>query len=78
MSGDLLKQGVINHFNRIHCVKFDPDEHIIYSGGADRIVTIHDVRIKDPVKTILGPYVIGDAIDVRDNELLTGSYRSKD
>jgi WD40 repeat protein len=68
----------IHHLNRIHCVKFGTDDHIVYSGGVDGILTIHDIRQKDPVKNILGPYIIGDAIDVFGNVLLTGSYRAKD
>lgn len=42
------------------------------------MLTIHDTRKRDPVANILGPYIIGDSIDIWNNNLLTGSYRSKD
>ena len=69
----------VHHFNRIHCVKFNPeDERIIYSGGADRNLTIHDTRCREPLRNLIGPYVLGDAIDVRGTHLLAGSYRSEE
>jgi WD40 repeat protein len=39
-----LDNSVIHHSNRIHCVKFDKDEHVLYSGGIDNVVTVHDTR----------------------------------
>lgn len=70
---------VVHHFNRIYCVKFNPeDDRIVYSGGADKVVTVHDTRIKDPLRLIIGPYIIGDCIDINNNSLLTGSYRSEE
>ena len=69
----------VHHFNRIHCVKFHPeDENILYSGGADKHIWIHDLRLKDPINSIIGPYIIGDSMDILNNKLLTGSYRSKE
>lgn len=70
---------IVHHHNRIHCVKFNPeDDNIIYSGGADKQITVHDMRWKDPLQNIIGPYVIGDSIDINNNSLLVGSYRSKE
>ena len=66
---------ILNHYNRIFWVKFNPeDEHMIYSGGADWMITIHDIRWKFPIRNIIGPKVLGDSIDVRNHHLLTGSY----
>jgi hypothetical protein len=49
-------------------VKFHPeDDRIIYSGGADKVLTVHDTRKKDPVKLIVGPYIIGDSIDINNS-----------
>jgi WD40 repeat protein len=73
-----LDNSVIHHSNRIHCVKFDKDEHVLYSGGIDKVVTVHDTRWKEPLYSIIGPYVIGETIDVNENYLLVGSYRSED
>lgn len=51
----------VHHFNRIHCVKFNPeDDKILYSGGADKQLMIHDIRMKEPLKIIDGPHVVGD------------------
>lgn len=60
-------------------MKYNPeDDNVIYSCGADKKVSVHDTRVKDPVASILGPYVIGEAIDIQNTKLLTGSYRSED
>lgn len=68
---------IVNHFNRVFCAKFGPeDDRMIYSGGADRMICVHDIRCKYSVRNIVGPYVLGDCIDVHDNMLLAGSYRS--
>jgi WD40 repeat protein len=74
----LVNNELVHHFNRIHCVKFGEDEHTVISGGTDMIVTVHDTRDCKSVAKINGPYILGEAIDVNGNELLTGSYRSKD
>ena len=72
-------EGIPSHFNRIWAIKFDPlDDKIIYSGGWDKIVTVTDTRVKLPVKSISGPYICGDALDIHDRLLLTGSHRSKE
>jgi len=68
---------ILHHYNRIHCVKFGEDDNTAYSGGTDCVVSIHDTRQQKPVHNIEGPYIIGDTLDFKDNELLTGSYRSK-
>jgi WD40 repeat protein len=69
----------VHHFNQINCVKFNPeDDKILYSGGADRQLMVHDIRIKDTLKIIDGPNIFGDCIDIQNNQLLVGSYTTKD
>ena len=50
---------------------------MIVSGGWDCTVQIWDMRTRESVRTILGPNVSGDAIDVRRDEVLVGSWRSE-
>ena len=57
-------------------VKFKPDDpNILVSGGWDNTVQIWDVRQEKSVQNFYGPHICGDAIDVRDNTILTGSWR---
>jgi len=68
-------QGENGHSNRVFCVKFDPnDPNIIVSGGWDKSIIVWDIRQHCPVRSIYGPYICGDSIDVSNEVLLTGSY----
>ena len=66
------------HSNRVFALKFDPrDDNMIVSGGWDSTVQIHDIRVGGAVRSIYGPHICGDAIDVAgDGVLLTGSWRA--
>lgn len=67
------------HSNRIFSVKFLPsDENLIISGGWDNTVQIWDIRVGYAVRSIYGPHICGDALDVVGSRLLTGSWRAKD
>lgn len=37
-----------------------------------------DIRTNKPVKSTFGPCISGESIDVKNNLILTGSYRDKD
>lgn len=37
-----------------------------------------DVRTNKPVKSVFGPCVSGESIDIENNLILAGSYRDKD
>ena len=68
---------LVSHFNRVFSVKFDPsDDHLIYSGGWDKVVNVNDTRVKTPVAQIEGPYLSADTIDVINTNLLVGNYRT--
>lgn len=50
------------------------DENLLISGGWDKTIKIWDVRSGEIVRNICGPFVCGDAIDVNDSYILSGSY----
>jgi COMPASS component SWD3 len=64
------------HSNRVFSVKFTHDENIILSGGWDNTVHIWDIRSGASVRCLYGPHICGDALDLKNNEILTGSWRS--
>ena len=70
-------EGAPGHSNRIFCVKFDVnDPNMIMSGGWDSSVLVWDIRApQHPIKIIPGPYICGDAIDLSNGVIMSGSYR---
>lgn len=67
------------HSNRVFSAKFKPgDENVIISGGWDNTVQIWDIRAGAAVRSIFGPHICGDALDVDGNEIVTGSWRQKE
>lgn len=69
----------VGHSNRIFSVNFHKTDHnLLCSGGWDSIVVFYDIREKGIVGNVLGPHICGDALDMKDNYLLTGSWKVKD
>eukprot|EP00741_Cyanophora_paradoxa_P014635 tig00020816_g14115.t1 len=68
------------HANRIYSVKFLPEaDNVVLSAGWDNTVQIWDLRSGNSIRSIYGPYVSGDAMDVsKEHYVVTGSYRPKD
>lgn len=70
------------HSNRIFSTKFLPgDENIVLSAGWDNTIQVWDIRTSQAVRSIYGPHVCGDSMDVAgngSNEIVTGSWRAKD
>ena len=67
------------HSNRIYAIKCHPtDENIIFSGGWDNTIQMWDVRQHFPARSLYGAHISGDAIDVYNDLLLAGSWRTKD
>ncbi|KAG4106911.1 WD40 repeat-like protein [Neocallimastix lanati (nom. inval.)] len=65
------------HSNKIFSVKFHPkDSNILISGGWDNTIQIWDCRVKYSVRSIYGPHICGDALDINNegNSILSGSY----
>ena len=68
--------GEPGHSNRVFCVKFDQDDpNLIVSGSWDNNIKVWDIRQPSPIRSIYGPYICGDAVDLYDGFLLTGSYK---
>ncbi|XP_060071699.1 uncharacterized protein LOC132551564 [Ylistrum balloti] len=66
---------------RVFALKFHPEtEPIFVTGGWESHLKIWDSRIGDQpvVRTIHGPHICGDSLDIRGYEILTGSWRKKD
>ena len=64
------------HSNRIFSVKYVPgDENVMVSGEWDNTIQIWDARVGYAVRSVFGPHICGDSVDVRDGEILTGSWR---
>jgi COMPASS component SWD3 len=64
------------HSNRVFSVKILPhDENMIVSGGWDNTVQIWDIRQGAAVRSIYGPHICGDSLDVVGNRIVTGSWR---
>mmetsp|Transcript_8408 Transcript_8408/g.16741 ORF Transcript_8408/g.16741 Transcript_8408/m.16741 type:complete len:369 (+) Transcript_8408:457-1563(+) len=66
------------HSNRVFSLKFNPtDPNTLISGGWDNTVQIWDLRLEHAVRSIYGPHICGDAVDIYDNTIVTGSWRTK-
>jgi len=64
------------HSNRVFSLKYSStDENIILSGGWDNTIQIWDVRQDVPARSVFGPHITGDAVDLHGNEILSGSWR---
>jgi len=67
------------HTNRIFTLKYHPeDPNIILSAGWDDTVFFWDVREGRTFGYIHGPSISGDALDIKGNNILTGSWRNKE
>lgn len=64
------------HSNRIFAVKvLNHDDNLIISGGWDNTVQIWDTRVGYAIRSIFGPHICGDSLDVVGNRVVTGSWR---
>lgn len=76
MNGADRDGGSHGHANRVFSVKFFPDdENILMSAGWDNTVQFFDTRTDNTVRSIFGPHICGDAVDVNHNVIVTGSWR---
>ncbi len=81
LSTKLRRKGqVVNpgHSNRIFSLRFDESGKSLISASWDMTVKMWDLASGTVARTIFGPEVAGDAIDICGDQLLTASHRSKD
>lgn len=72
-----LLDKVEGHKNRVFAIKHNPlNPYVIYSGGWDCSILVHDLRDKKRVGDIFGPYICGESIAIKDDLLIAGSYSS--
>eukprot|EP01138_Halocafeteria_seosinensis_P014092 gb/GECG01014390.1/.p1 GENE.gb/GECG01014390.1/~~gb/GECG01014390.1/.p1 ORF type:complete len:367 (+),score=38.38 gb/GECG01014390.1/:1-1101(+) len=72
--------GDAGHGNRVFSLRFVPsDENLLVTGGWDNTIQVWDSRTGSSVRSIFGPHICGDSLDVtKDGKLLTGSWRPND
>jgi len=53
---------------------------MVVSGGWDNTIQIYDLRYRGPVRTMYGPHICGDCIEIRSDghTMVAGSYRAED
>jgi len=62
----------------IHTIMYhSEDSNIILSAVGNDRVLIWDIRSGTSERAIVGPHIRGDALDMYDGQILTGSYRDK-
>ena len=68
--------GEPGHSLRVFCAKFSKEnDNVIISGGWDKNIKMWDTRTGAIERNICGPFICGDAIDIHDGYILTGSYQ---
>jgi len=77
-----FKTGVFchsGHTNRVFASKWKKDDHnILLTGSWDNSVMIWDMRVKAKARSFYGPHIAGEALDIQNETILTGSWREKD
>lgn len=77
------QQGVFapeaGHGRKVFAVRFHPfDDNIFLTGGWDRCIKVWDVRADQVVRSINGPYICGEGIDIWEDSVLTASWVAHD
>merc|ERR1712154_703095 len=66
----------VGHSNRIFSLKWKSDDpNILISGGWDNCVLLWDLRSKNCFRSIFGPHIAGQTIDIQNDIIVTGSWR---
>lgn len=80
---DLTEEDVIfapeaGHGRKVFAVKFHPfDDNVFLTGGWDRCLKVWDVRVDKVVRSVHGPYICGDGIDIWEDSILTASWLAR-
>jgi len=74
------KGQVINpgHSNRIFALRFEETAKTLVSGSWDMTVKVWDIASGTVARTIYGPEIAGESVDVFGDYILTASHRSKE
>ncbi|EDO28937.1 predicted protein [Nematostella vectensis] len=63
------------HGKKVFGLRFHPfDDNVFLTGGWDRCLKIWDVRVDHVIRSIHGPYICGDGIDICQDEVMTASW----
>eukprot|EP00484_Ammonia_sp_Unknown_P018024 CAMPEP_0197026604 /NCGR_PEP_ID=MMETSP1384-20130603/6663_1 /TAXON_ID=29189 /ORGANISM="Ammonia sp." /LENGTH=379 /DNA_ID=CAMNT_0042455303 /DNA_START=158 /DNA_END=1297 /DNA_ORIENTATION=- len=69
----------VGHSNRIFALKWKPDDaNILISGGWDNSVLFWDLRSKQCFRSIFGPHIAGQSVDIQNDIVVTGSWAVRD
>eukprot|EP01112_Ceratiomyxa_fruticulosa_P009677 TRINITY_DN2535_c0_g2_i1.p1 TRINITY_DN2535_c0_g2~~TRINITY_DN2535_c0_g2_i1.p1 ORF type:complete len:428 (-),score=71.16 TRINITY_DN2535_c0_g2_i1:9-1292(-) len=64
------------HASRVFSLKFHPtDQNILLTGGWDNTIQLWDLRMDHAVRSIFGPHICGDSVDIYNNLVISGSWR---
>ena len=67
----------VGHSNRIFSIKWI-DNFTLASGGWDNSVLIWDIRERQVARSLFGPHICGDALDVRGTVLVSAAFTMAD
>ncbi|XP_053258276.1 uncharacterized WD repeat-containing protein alr2800-like isoform X2 [Podarcis raffonei] len=75
MAGDEFTP-LSGHSRRIFALRFHPTElHLFLTGGWDNSVKVWDKRVSKGARSVInGPHICGPGIDVKGDQVLTGSW----
>ena len=81
VTGQVIRQ-LDKHSNRVYALHYALDDpNILLSGGWDNTIQVWDLRTGFAQRSIFGPHLCGDALDVHPvtgAEILTGSWREQE
>lgn len=67
------------HSQKVFSIKFHPDDiNVFLSASWDHSLKVWDKRSNHAVRTIHGPFVCGDGLDIAHNQILTASWLAQD
>lgn len=72
------RRGTTGHSNRVYALRYHPlDGNVIVSGGWDNTIQVWDVRAGLSVRSIYGPHICGDGLDLSPDGsvILTAAWR---
>lgn len=72
----VTEKNKVGNTMRVFCIKFHPNnQYVFISGGWDNHIKVWDIRDNTGIKrNIWGPHICGDALDMKDNNILSGQW----